>query len=80
MRDALASFFHPENISYYASSAIGFRLNPQHVFDYRNYANVEIVEGQRRICTSPEPINVLEPLIDLERRIRTGKRKGGKRR
>ncbi|MEU4494145.1 hypothetical protein OG729_34325 [Streptomyces sp. NBC_00210] len=80
VRDALASFFHPENISYYASSAIGFRLNPQHVFDYRNYANVEIVEGQRRICTSPEPINVLEPLIDLERRIRTGKRKGGKRR
>uniref|UniRef100_A0AAU2JJ09 Uncharacterized protein n=1 Tax=Streptomyces sp. NBC_00049 TaxID=2903617 RepID=A0AAU2JJ09_9ACTN len=69
VRDGLATFFHPDRISYYATSAIGFRLNPQHVFDYHNYANVEMVDGRPRICTSPEPINVLEPLIDLERRI-----------
>ncbi|MFE3325927.1 hypothetical protein [Streptomyces sp. NPDC059176] len=79
VRDALTSFFHPDNITYYASSAIGFRLNPQHVFDYRNYSNVDIVDARPRICTSPEPINVLEPLIDLERRIRTSKRKGRRR-
>ncbi|MET8751008.1 hypothetical protein ABZW32_13045 [Streptomyces sp. NPDC004667] len=71
VRDGLATFFHPDRISYYATSAIGFRLNPQHVFDYHNYANVEMVEERPRICTSPEPINVLEPLIDLERRIHT---------
>jgi hypothetical protein len=81
VRDGLANFFHPDRISYYATSAIGFRLNPQHIFDYRNYANVETVDGSPRICTSPEPINVLEPLTDLERRIRTGHgvRKGRRR-
>ncbi|MYY01549.1 MULTISPECIES: hypothetical protein [unclassified Streptomyces] len=72
VRDCLAAFFHPQRISYYATSAIGFRLNPQHIFDYRNYLNVEVVNGERRICTSPVPINVLEPLIDLEKRIRSG--------
>ncbi|WP_406014390.1 hypothetical protein OG520_22510 [Streptomyces sp. NBC_00984] len=71
VRDGLGAFFRPERISYYVSSAIGFRLNPQHVFDYRNYHNVEIVGGAPRICTSPVPINVLEPLTDLERRIRS---------
>jgi hypothetical protein len=71
VRDGLAAFFHPERISYYVSSAIGFRLNPQHVFDYRNYHNVENVDGVARIRTSPVPINVLEPLTDLERRIRS---------
>ncbi|MCM2430828.1 hypothetical protein [Streptomyces sp. RKAG337] len=76
VRDGLNNFFHPERISYYATSAIGFRLNPQHTFDYRSYLNVESVDGKPRICTSPEPINVLEPLIDLERRIRTDGRKG----
>lgn len=31
------------------------------------------VDGAPRLVTSPEPINVLEPLTDLERRIRTAK-------
>ncbi|MFC8665709.1 hypothetical protein [Streptomyces sp. NPDC057199] len=81
VRDGLAAYFHPERVRYYATSAIGFRLNPQHVFDYRNYANVEIVNGAPRICTSPEPINVLEPLTELERRIRasSGGRTGWRR-
>ncbi|WP_329262346.1 hypothetical protein OG223_45225 [Streptomyces sp. NBC_01478] len=77
VRDGLANFFHPDRISYYATSAIGFRLNPQHIFDYRNYANVDTLGGQPRICTSPVPINVLEPLTDMERRIRTDR--GGRR-
>ncbi|WP_433893197.1 hypothetical protein [Streptomyces sp. CA-111067] len=76
VRDGLNTYFHPERVTYYATSAIGFRLNPQHVFDYRSYLNVETVDGRAQICTSPEPINVLEPLIDLERRIRADGRKG----
>lgn len=75
VRDGLSAFFHPERISYYVSSAIGFRLNPQHIFDYRNYHNVEIVDDTARIRTSPVPINVLEPLTDLERRIRSTARR-----
>ncbi|MGQ4389072.1 hypothetical protein [Streptomyces sp. SAS_270] len=73
VRDGLAAYFHPERVAYYATSAVGFRLNSQHVFDYRDYANVEFVGGAARLVTSPEPINVLEPLTDLERRIRTTK-------
>ncbi|MFF4353623.1 hypothetical protein [Streptomyces sp. NPDC001530] len=79
VRDGLQNFFHHDRISYYASSAIGFRLNPQNIFDYRNYANVEIVEGVPRICTSPVPINVLDPLIDLERKIRGDRRRRWRR-
>ncbi|MEU2915221.1 hypothetical protein ACWCQ0_25515 [Streptomyces massasporeus] len=79
VRDALLSHFHPERISFYATSAIGFRLNPQNVFDYRAYANVEMVDGSPSICTPPVPINVLEPLIDLERRGRARVRRWGRR-
>ncbi|MFB6988909.1 MULTISPECIES: hypothetical protein [unclassified Streptomyces] len=75
VRDGLSNYFHPERISYYATSAIGFRLNPQHIFDYSNYLNVESVDGVPRICTSPVPINVLEPLTELENRIHDRKPK-----
>ncbi|MFD7908411.1 hypothetical protein ACFV4F_34580 [Kitasatospora sp. NPDC059722] len=73
VRDALNAYFVPDRISYYATSAIGFRLNADGIFDYRLYANVEQVGGKPRIATSPQPINVLEPLVDLERRIRSRK-------
>ncbi|OIJ66346.1 hypothetical protein [Streptomyces mangrovisoli] len=79
VRDGLRNFFHEDRISYYASSAIGFRLNPQNIFDYRNYANVEMVDGEPRICTPPIPINVIEPLVDLERKIRTDRRRRWRR-
>ncbi|MFG2881604.1 hypothetical protein ACGFYV_04650 [Streptomyces sp. NPDC048297] len=69
VRDALYSHFDPRRISYYAASAVGFRLNPQHVFDYGDYVQPVSVDGTLRIRTSPVPINVLEPLIDLEDRI-----------
>ncbi|MET9037703.1 hypothetical protein [Streptomyces mirabilis] len=84
VRDALYSHFDPRRISYYVASAVGFRLNPQHVFDYADYVQPVSVDGTLRIRTSPVPINVLEPLIDLEDRIYRdrgrGGRLGGKRR
>ncbi|MFE2932321.1 hypothetical protein [Streptomyces sp. NPDC059278] len=88
VRDALHAYFDPRRISYYATSAVGFRLTPQHVFDYRDYVQPIEVDGMSRLRTSPEPINVLEPLIDLEERIYRdrgrerglGGRLGGKRR
>ncbi|MFI5531303.1 hypothetical protein ACIA8O_22505 [Kitasatospora sp. NPDC051853] len=69
VRNGLSNYFHPERVSYYATSAIGFRLNADGIFDYRSYASVEQVGGAAHIVASPRPINVLEPLIDLERRI-----------
>ncbi|MGW9430012.1 hypothetical protein ACWHA1_18970 [Streptomyces decoyicus] len=69
VRDALHAYFDRRRISYYATSAIGFRLNPQQVFDYKDYVQPVEVDGTPHLRTSPVPINVLEPLIDLERRI-----------
>ncbi|MFD7289258.1 hypothetical protein [Streptomyces sp. NPDC059863] len=69
VRDALRNFFHPDRMSYHASSAIGFRLNPYNQFDYRSYVNVEPDGG--RICSSPPmPINIIEPLMTLEKGLR----------
>ncbi|WP_330307950.1 MULTISPECIES: hypothetical protein [unclassified Streptomyces] len=77
VRDALYAHFDPRRISYYAASAVGFRLNPQHVFDYGDYVQPVAVDGTLRIRTSPVPINVLEPLIDLESRIHRDRGRGG---
>lgn len=79
LRDALNASFHPDRVSYHAVSAVGFRLNEAGIFDYRSYANVELVDGQPRISTTPQPLNVLEPLIELERRVSAGRRKGWRR-
>ena len=72
VRDALRAFFHQDRIEYFACSAIGFRLNPNGVFDYDDFVNVETVDGKPRIRSEVRPVNVLEPLIRLERRIRLG--------
>jgi hypothetical protein len=70
VRDALRAFFHPDRVEYFASSAIGFRLNPHGIFDYSDYVNVETVGGEPCIRSLVRPVNVLEPLVRLERRIR----------
>ncbi|MGW7365477.1 hypothetical protein ACWGI8_19050, partial [Streptomyces sp. NPDC054841] len=77
VRDALYSHFDPRRVSYYATSAIGFRLNPQHVFDYGDYVQPVTVDRTLHIRTSPVPINVLEPLTDLESRIHRDRSRGG---
>ncbi|AZQ38078.1 hypothetical protein EJ357_35315 [Streptomyces cyaneochromogenes] len=76
VRDALYSHFDPDRISYYATSSVGFRLNPQHVFDLEDYVQPVAVDGTPRIRTSPVPINALEPLIDLESRIHQDRGRG----
>ncbi|MFJ4942398.1 hypothetical protein ACIP4V_07220 [Streptomyces albidoflavus] len=79
VRDALQTYFDPRRIAYYATSAVGFRLAPQHVFDYRDYVQEIEADGRKYLRTSPGPINVLEPLTDLEDRIhREANRRGGK--
>ncbi|MFE7302426.1 hypothetical protein [Streptomyces sp. NPDC057579] len=69
VRDALYAYFDRRRISYYATSAVGFRLTPQHVFDYNDFVQPVEVDKKQRLRSSPVPINVLEPLIDLEERV-----------
>lgn len=74
IREALRAFFHPERIAYFATSAIGFRLNQNGVFDFRDFNNVQTINDLRGLRDRPRPINVLEPLVFLEQRIRADRR------
>jgi len=80
VRNALRNFFHADHIEYFACSAVGFKLNPEGVFDYGDYSNVEQRDGRPHIRSLVRPINVLEPLVGLERRIRAGRRSRAPRR
>lgn len=75
VRQALSTYFHDDRINYFGTSAIGFRLNSGNVFDYRDFRNTEPMEGGGvGLRGMPRPINVLEPLVFLERRIRAARR------
>ncbi|GAA4262706.1 hypothetical protein [Dactylosporangium darangshiense] len=70
VREALRTFFLAERVSYFATSAIGFHLNWSDTFDFRDFINIEHVEGRPRVRGLARPINVIEPLVTLERGIR----------
>ncbi|WBB77768.1 hypothetical protein O7606_15975 [Micromonospora sp. WMMD882] len=70
VRDGLRAYFDPRRVAYFATSAVGFRLNRNQVFDFRDFRNIDSDDGEVRLRDRPRPINVLEPLIFLERRIR----------
>jgi hypothetical protein len=72
VRAALGRYFHPDRVAYFVCSAIGFRLGEGGRFDPSDYANVETADDVPRIRDAVRPINILEPVIGLERRIRTG--------
>jgi hypothetical protein len=75
VREAIGRFFHESRVQYFATSAIGFRLNSQGIFDFRDFSNV--VAGSdpsdRMLRDRPRPINTLEPLVFLEQHVRSGK-------
>jgi hypothetical protein len=72
LREALTNAFHPDRIRYYVLSSIGFRLSEDGVFDPADPANVRRHEDRHLIRGQIHPMNILEPLIQLERKIRTG--------
>lgn len=65
--DSLESEFLPERIRYFATSAVGFHLSNGR-FNLRNFSNM--APDGRHFLSAAEPINVLEPIISLERRVR----------
>jgi hypothetical protein len=78
VRNQLRKFFHPDRIRYYAISSIGYKkppgwdpqaATPGFQFDPKDFSNV-IEQGQKQKILGPiEPINVLEPLIELNMQI-----------
>jgi hypothetical protein len=66
----LEHYFHPKHIRYFATSSIGFYINPAAGrFDSSDFDNVvqEGGYGERRIRGRVRPINVIEPLLWLTR-------------
>jgi hypothetical protein len=72
VRQALRAHFNQDRIQYFATSAVGFRLNSRREFDYADFANIQMQGNTATIRDTPRPINVLEPLLYLEERIRNG--------
>ncbi|MEV4623488.1 hypothetical protein AB0J74_32875 [Asanoa sp. NPDC049573] len=58
------------HVSCYAVSSIGFHRDERERFWPGDPGNVRVVDEERQIRGSVYPVNVLEPLIDLERRIK----------
>jgi len=83
VRNLLRRYFHPDRIRYYAVSSIGYRKppgwgdrateRPGFMFDPDDFSNVTERDGERRIRGPVEPVNVIEPLIELQMQI-TGRR------
>jgi hypothetical protein len=63
---AIATYFAPKRVRYFATSAIGFRTRLNGAIDLADYwANVEERDGEQRIVGRIYPVNVLEPLCWL---------------
>ncbi|HEV2634588.1 MAG TPA: hypothetical protein VGX23_05545 [Actinocrinis sp.] len=72
--NALKAAFHPKRTMYFVTSAVGFRRGPDGTgFDMAQPSQINpAVGGVQRIMDQIRPINVLEPLVELERLYRSG--------
>lgn len=69
--NALDQFFHPDRIEFFVTSSIGFYVRPRTKrFDWRDYQNLLPQAGEElRIRGQVHPINVVEPMLWLGRRL-----------
>lgn len=67
----LEQYFHPDRISYFVTSAVGFMLNKRtRVFDVQDTENVYRIESGESLVRGPvNPINVVEPILWLVRQM-----------
>jgi hypothetical protein len=72
LRALLRDTFVEDRIRYYSTSSIGFHTGPGGEVDLNDFQNFDIVNSVVRLRGALRPVNVLEPLIQLERKIRTG--------
>jgi hypothetical protein len=65
----LEQYFHPERISYFVTSAVGFMINKRtRMFDVQDTENVYRIESGESLVRGPvNPINVVEPILWLVR-------------
>lgn len=73
VRNQLDRYFHPDRIRYYVTSSIGFRKGPGRTFNSSNFQMTTDAGGQKKILGPIQPINVLEPLVELHMQLRDGR-------
>jgi hypothetical protein len=63
----LEQYFHPDRISYFVTSAVGFMLSKRtRMFDVQDTENVYRIESGESLVRGPvNPINVVEPVLWL---------------
>ena len=73
VRDMLRSFFAEDRVQFFVTSAIGFRVDANGVFDDQDFANVDERSGSEARIRGPiYPINVIEPLMWLGQKLAGG--------
>ena len=65
VRDRIVANFLPQRVEYFVCSAIGFGLHERRQFDLSDFSN--LTERGDRVRSLPRPVNVLEPLVALDR-------------
>lgn len=71
LRRFITNHFRPERVGYFVTSSIGFYVKAGE-FNEMDYSNVVSEDTSLRIRGDIRPINVLEPLVWLEQRVRSG--------
>ncbi|MEV7008580.1 hypothetical protein [Streptosporangium sp. NPDC051022] len=70
VRRAIENNFHPDRVAYFVTSAVGFHVGPSGRFMERDFQNVVVgPDGKARIRGPVRPINVLEPVLWLAKRL-----------
>lgn len=74
VHSSLPRYFHRDRIRVFVTSAVGFFVGPSQRFRPNDFANVYRDEtGQARIRGRVYPMNVLEPVIWLQNRLRNAR-------
>ncbi|MEU8137314.1 hypothetical protein [Streptodolium elevatio] len=92
VRRLIQDSFMKERVRYYVTSSIGFNLDHEDEFDPDDYGNLDhepapqrgprrpgadtSPQYRERLRSIPVPVNVLEPLVDLDRLVRRDRRGG----
>lgn len=72
VRDAIGSYFRPDRVRYYVVASIGYNRGAKNL-EFEDTTNAgELEDGVLVIRSNLHPINVVEPIVDLERMIRLG--------
>jgi len=71
VQGSLRQYFDADAIAYFATSSVGFRINPIGNTDPNDYSNVVVENGAARVLGDVRPINVLAPLVWLENSVRS---------